>query len=157
MKKLLSSILIFAAIVTVNGQSRIPYATDRITIDIPDYVVNGTQIKRKAVLQSMEYNQEKRFLSLTWVVKSYADSSGQYGSYLAPQIADYTIRSVADNSVAVNPANGQILVADTSLHYLIDYMWQYDWFNMIGETQNINVHDLIREYGSRVSNWNKRR
>jgi hypothetical protein len=32
----------------------------------------------------------------------------------------------------------------------IDYMGQYDWFNMIGETTPVIVHDMIRQYGNQA-------
>jgi hypothetical protein len=34
--------------------------------------------------------------------------------------------------------------------YTIDWMGQYDWFNKIGETTPVIVHDLIRQYGQQA-------
>ena len=36
------------------------------------------------------------------------------------------------------------------LQYTVDWMGQYDWFNMIGETTPVIVHDMIRQYGNQA-------
>jgi hypothetical protein len=38
------------------------------------------------------------------------------------------------------------------VQYTVDWMGQYDWFNMIGETTPVIVHDLIRQYGM-TADW----
>lgn len=173
----------------------IPYTTVDIIIDIPDLVVNDTIIKRKAKLFTMTYNQDAKYLALTWVISSFSDMNGEYGGYLGSVIPDYSHNSIADNTVAVNPATGEIIfpvtttittpvtttvtnqiitqdengndvvsyitqdvtenVTTTTTDYAMDYMGQYDWFNMLAEAQPIQVHGMIRQYGAMVANWNK--
>ncbi len=111
-----------------------------IIIDIPDLVVGDISLKRKAELFTMTYNQTKKFLKLTWIV-SYPDLQGIKG------LSSYTKESIADNTTIVDVATGNILTADENGNYPGDYIGQYDWFNMVAETQTVQVHDMIRQYG----------
>lgn len=146
----------------------IPYNTVNIIINIPDLIINDTIIKRKAVLFTMTYNQDSKYLALTWIVKSFSNNNGEYGESLESVIPDYSHNSIADNTIFVNPQTGEILppiitpITDSQTGYItynvdysVDYMSQYDWFNMIAESQPIQVHTMIRQYGSTVINWNK--
>lgn len=124
----------------------------RITIDIPDLVVNSLSLKRTATLFTMIYNQATKSLTLAWLVE-YTDLQGIKG------LSSYTKESIADNSTMVDvntgailspvlDANGDpVLDANGNNTYAGDYIGQYDWFNNLAETQQIKVHDLIRAYG----------
>lgn len=158
MKKIISIILIAFSFQSSAQDStyQIAYNAEPITISIPDYVVNGTKVKRKASLFTMTYNQYAKTLSLIWTVKCYADSLGKYGEYIGAMIPDYSRESVADNLTAVNPQTGQILEADSTGKYAINWMGQYDWFHMVSEAQPLHVANLIRQYGSMMQSWNKK-
>lgn len=136
--------------------------TVNIEIDIPDIVVNGITIKRKAMLFTMNYNQDAKHLVLTWIV-SYPELIGVKG------FLPYSKQSIADNTTMVDAATGAIISpelvqdinedgtpkADESgkpimvekIIYDGNYVGQYDWFNYIAETQPVKVHDMIRQYG----------
>lgn len=144
-----------------------------IEIDIPDLVVNETlSLKRKAKLFTMTYNQHLKFLVLSWLV-SYPDLLEVKG------FTTYSKESIADNTTMVDVNTGEILapiitevplldgdgnptkdadgneITTQEISYPGDYIGQYDWFNMIAETQPVKVHDMIRQYGLAVENWNK--
>jgi len=129
-----------------------------IEIEIPNMVIDNTIFKRKAKLHSMVYNMQYKQLVLNWVVTFYSrtddDAYGEDISYLIPP---YTRENIADNSTLVNPATGQILVPNEAGEYEGDYMGQYDWFNQIGESVDINVHTMIKQYGQGITDWNKRK
>ncbi|MFZ4056994.1 MAG: hypothetical protein ACOYKE_02595 [Ferruginibacter sp.] len=157
MKKFLLFFLsLVLALSTLIAQSRIEYTPVKISIDIPDVVINETTIKRKAELFTMTYNQSSKYLSLNWKVTHYADSLGQYGQSLDKLIPSWTKESIADNATAVNPQTGQILVPDSLGNYSINYLGQYDFFNMLAENSPIQVHNLIRQYGLSVESWDKK-
>jgi len=142
---------------------RIETNPQAIELNIPDVVIDSTILKRKAKLFTMIYNQNSKSLTLNWTVSFFANDGGNYGEPLS-FIPSYSKESIADNTTAVNPATGQIismvdiLDADgnvTGQDYAIDWMGQYDFFNMLAENQPIQVHDMIRQYGIGVSNWDK--
>jgi len=123
-----------------------------IIIDIPDLVVGELFLKRKAELFTMTYNQSSKYLTLTWIV-SYPDLQGIKG------LSSYAKESIADNRTMVDVATGAILspLKDENGENILDengnntyegnYVGQYDWFNMVAETQSVKVHDMIRQYG----------
>jgi len=135
-----------------------------IEIDIPDLIIGTVTLKRKAKLFTMTYNQAAKYLVLSWIVR-YLDIAGIKG------VASYAKESIADNATMVDVATGAILapvitsVQDTNedgspkvdtngdpvmidvTSYEGDYIGQYDWFNYVAETQQISVHDMIRQYG----------
>lgn len=139
--------------------------TIEIEIDIPDLIVNEIALKRKAKLFTLIYNQATKTLVLSWIV-SYTDLQGVKG------LSSYSKESIADNNTIVDVSTGAILtpiitdvpeldangnpvldaagnpvIASQDISYPGNYIGQYDWFNMIAETQPIKVHDLIRQYG----------
>jgi hypothetical protein len=127
----------------------------RIEIDIPDLVIGEVSLKRKATLFTLIYNQSVKTLTLSWIV-SYPDIEEAKG------ISPYTRESIADNTTMVDVATGAILTPTVTVDeetgenittYPGDYIGQYDWFNMIAETQQLQVHDMIRQYGVQVSSW----
>jgi len=95
---------------------------------------------------------------LSWIVR-YLDIEGIKG------VASYAKESIADNTTMVDVNTGAILtptitqVQDTNedgtpkvdangdpvmidvTSYEGNYIGQYDWFNMVAETQQISVHD----------------
>jgi hypothetical protein len=132
----------------------IPYTPVDIVLEIPDIVLASTIIKRKAKMLTMIYNQAYLTLTVAWQVQHYADDSGQYGQYIGAQVADKLKETIADNEVIVDAQTGDILT-DTSVccddvTNCLNCMGQYDWFNMIGETTPVIVHELIRKYGEQA-------
>jgi len=118
-----------------------------IEIDIPDLVVNEQlSLKRKAKLFTMTYNQLAKYLTLSWIV-SYPDLIDVKG------FSPYSKESIADNTTIVDVNTGAILTADAEGNYPGDYIGQYDWFNNVAETQQVNVHAMIRQYGLQAD-WN---
>lgn len=142
--------------------NRLEVQTPQITINIADLVIGDTVIKRKATLFTMTYNQFTKTVSLSWTVKSYANNAGEYGDALT-MIPDYSKESIADNTIFVNPATGEHLqktepIPDTDpveYDYPMDYMGQYDFFYIMGATQEIRVHDVITQYGNQMTSWDK--
>lgn len=134
--------------------AQITLTTVDIILEIPDLVISDTVIKRKAQLFTMTYNQHAKYLTLNWTIQHYANNAGGYGAYVGDSIPDKTKESIADNSVMVDVTTGTILIPDSSGNYdqSINYAGQYDWFNMIAETQPIKVHDMIRQYGA-AADW----
>ena len=152
------SVSLFVHAQSATTHSRLDYNPVSIVINIPDVVVSQTTLKRTATLFTMVYNQYRKTLSLKWTVKFYADSLGFFGAYLGGikgTINDYTKEITADNTTFVNPATGAFLYADTTGNYAMDYMGQYDFFNAYAENYSIKVHDLIRQYGNQITNWDK--
>lgn len=143
MKKLITILLLSFSSIT-NAQTNEP-----IKINIPDVEINGTILKRKAELFSMVYNQKFQCLTLNWDVYYYSDSSGYYGQPIKINgITSYRKESIANNTVFVNPTTGAFVTPDTP-----GAVGQYDFFYYLAENQNINVHDLIRSYGTTVTEW----
>ena len=162
MKRILLSLCLFVSLLAAAQDTtihqRIIHPPVRIVIDIPDLKINETVLKRKATFFTMTYNQKAESLALNWTVQFYADSSGTYGRYLGGEggsIPDKSKEIIADNSTFVDPATGAIVYSNAAGLYNIDYMGQYDWFNMIAENQPIKVHDMMREYGEKIANWDK--
>lgn len=146
---------LFAAAQDTTTFARINYNPVAIVINIPNVVVNTTTLKRTATLFTMTYNQQSQSLSLNWTIKFYADSLGSYGAYLGNVIPNYSKEIIANNTVFVNPKTGAILLPDINGKYLMPYLGQYDFFNMLAENQPLKVHDMIRLYGQQVLNWDK--
>ena len=113
-----------------------------IELNIPDVSISGTTIKRKAKLFTMIYNLQYKSLALTW--------------------------EVSDNTTIVDPTTGAFLT-DSDLYTdgvdadgnpikvptNIPQIGQFDWFNNLGENAQINVHNLIRQYGNAYTKWDK--
>lgn len=82
----------------------------QIVIEIPDLVMGNTTIKRKAFFHSLNYNQEKEFLVVTWIVKHYAKlPDNSYGEYLGQFVPDKIRESLADDTTIVNAQTGEII------------------------------------------------
>jgi hypothetical protein len=124
-----------------------------IELNIPDVVISGTTIKRKAKCFTMTYNLTYKTLALSWEVSHYANDNGAYGEPLT-FIANYSKENVADNTTMVD-ANGAFVYPDADGNYPSDAIGQFDWFNNLGENVDINVHNLIRQYGNAYSKWDK--
>ena len=138
-----------------------------IELNIPDVSISGTTIKRKAKLFTMIYNLQYKSLALTWEVSHYANDNGAYGQALT-FIPNYAKENVADNTTIVDPTTGAFLT-DSDLYTdgvdadgnpikvptNIPQIGQFDWFNNLGENAQINVHNLIRQYGNAYTKWDK--
>jgi hypothetical protein len=138
-----------------------------IELNIPDVVISGTTIKRKAKLFTMVYNLQYKSLTLAWDVSHYANDNGSYGQQLT-FIPNYSKENIADNTTIVNPTTGAFLT-DSDLYTdgvdedgnpikvptNVPQIGQFDWFNNLGENVDINVHNLIRQYGNAYSKWDK--
>ena len=132
----------------------IPYTPVDIVLEIPDIVLANTIIKRKAKMLTLIYNQPYQTVTVAWQVQHYADNNGAYGEYIGAQVPDKLKETIADNTTTVDAATGDI-VTDLSLccddlGTCLNCMGQYDWFNMIGETTPVIVHDMIRQYGNQA-------
>ena len=151
MKNLLGIVAFAITSISCFAQSNEP-----IEINLPSKTINGTKLKMKAKLFTMLYNQESKSLTLNWKVSYYADSAGHYGQKLnLPGVSTYSVESVARNTVRVIPATGEIIEPDSLVGYPpdLELMGQYDFFYNLAENNEINVHNLIRAYGSAVKEW----
>lgn len=124
-----------------------------ILIEIPDVVIDGTILKRKAELNTMTYNQSTQSLVLSWIVSYFADNNGAYGDEIAIKgLAKYRHEQIANDTVMVNPTTGAFYEKGEDGTYPSDAVGQYTFFYNLAENANINVHDLIRAYGA-VATW----
>jgi hypothetical protein len=124
-----------------------------IELEIPDVTIAGTTIKRKAKCFTMTYNLTYKTLALSWEVSHYANDNGTYGEPLS-FIPNYSKENIADNTTLVD-ASGAFVYPDADGNYPSDAIGQFDWFNNLGENAQINVHNLIRQYGNAYSKWDK--
>jgi hypothetical protein len=126
-----------------------------IVLEIPDVKIEGTTIKRKAVLFALIYNMNTKQVSISWTVTHYApNGNGTYGANLSDIIPSYSKEQIATNDVPVNPITGHP-IDPASIDDTTDYIGQYDFFNNMGENQPVKVHDIIKEFGLGLQNWNK--
>lgn len=132
----------------------------RIILEIPDLVIDNTIIKRKAYMFLLGYNQEYQSLYVSWLVKHYSNNNGDYGEYLGSKISDKLKETIADMSVIVKYPSGEIIepenyseYQDESGEWTINVMPQYKFFNQVGENVDVNIHNLIRNYGLQAD-WN---
>ena len=124
-----------------------------ILIEIPNVVIGGTILKRKAQLHTMIYNQSTQSLVLSWIVTYFADNNGAYGEELTNKgISSYSHEQIANDTVMVNPTTGAFYEKDENGNYPSDAVGQYTFFYNLAENANINVHDLIRAYGA-AATW----
>lgn len=144
MKKLLT-------IIAISFASSLFAQEQKVELNIPDVVINGTKLKRKAVASCMTYNLAYKSVSVSWKISYYSDSAGKYGSKLAINgVNDYTKETVANNTVMVDPADGSFVEADTAGHYPVGSIGQYDFFWNISENVPVKVNELIYQYGLNV-------
>lgn len=141
----------------------------KIQIEIPDLVIGGVALKRKATLHSFTYDQINKYLSLAWKVEFFETLEGDlYGDIITKQgINSYMKDVVANNSIMVDVNTGIEIYPEDRLvenedgtssmvmgyDETITYTGQYDWFNFYAETNSILVHEMIKVYGART-NWN---
>ena len=122
-----------------------------IVLDIPDVVIQGTTLKRKASLFTMTYNLGRQYVSLNWEVTYYAaKEDGSYGDEIA-FIPKYTKENVADNTVKVD-STGTIVLPDAEGNYPQGVIGQFDFFNNVAENVPVKVNAVIRQYGQN-SKW----
>lgn len=122
-----------------------------IVLDIPDVVIQGTTLKRKASLFTMTYNLGRQYVSLNWEVTYYAaKEDGSYGDEIT-FIPKYTKENVADNTVKVD-STGTIVLPDAEGNYPSGVIGQFDFFNNVAENVPVKVNAVIRQYGQN-SKW----
>jgi len=135
-----------------------------IILEIPDIVVDSTVLKRKAKLFALVYNTTEKFVTLSWVITTYAaNEDGSYGNELSQFIPPYKREQIATNNIPVNPLTGvpidpeliqptitinPVTGEEISTPSTIPWIGQYDFFNNIGENVSIKIHDVIRQFGA---------
>lgn len=125
--------------------------TQSVTLGLPDIVINGTTLKRKAQAATMTYNLDRQSVSVMWRVGYYSDSSNAFGEKLLINgVSDYFKTTIADNSVIVNPYTGDFVEKDSLGNYPEGSIGQYDFFWNIAENIPIKVNELIYEYGLNI-------
>ena len=126
-----------------------------IVLEIPDVIIDATTLKRKAKIFALIYNMNTKQVSISWTVSHYAkNDDGSYGDSLSKIIPDYSKEQIATNNVAVNPITGHP-IDPASIDDTTNYIGQYDFFNNMGENQPVKVHDIIKEFGLGLQNWDK--
>lgn len=139
-----------------------------IILEMPDIVVDSTVLKRKAKLFSLVYNTAEKFVTLSWVVTTYAaNDDGSYGNDLSAFIPVYRREQIATNNVPVNPVTGVPISPELIAPTItidpetgeeivtpsnIPWVGQYDFFNNVGENLPIKIHDVIRQFGATLQN-----
>ena len=145
MKKL---ILLFSILFSLSANAQ-QYP---IVLEIPDVVIDGTVLKRKASLFTMTYNLGKLYVSLSWEVSYWATNpDSTYGEQLT-FIPKYTKESVADNTTKVD-STGTIVPPNPDGTYPPGVIGQFDFFNNVAENVPVLVNTLIRQYGEAVKEW----
>lgn len=131
--------------------AKIEYTPVDITLDIPDVIVDGTILKRKASLFTMTYNLGKQYVALSWEVSYWsANPDSTYGEELV-FIPKYTKENVADNTTKVD-STGTIVLPDAEGNYPEGVIGQFDFFNNVAENVPVIVNQVIRQYGQ-GSKW----
>ena len=119
-----------------------------IILEIPDIVVDTTVLKRKAKLESLVYNMDRKEISISWIITTYsANPDGTYGEDLSAIVPRGTREQFGNNNVLVNPVTGMPIENSDE-----DSIGQYDFFNNMGENKLIKVHDVIRQFGAGLQN-----
>lgn len=141
-----------------------------IVLEIPDVIIDATTLKRKAKLYALIYNMATRQVSISWTVSHFAaNEDGSYGADLSSFIPSYSKEQIATNQVPVNPVTGMPLDPEavestfvqnedgstTEIPSNVPWVGQYDFFNNMGENAPVKVHDVIRQFGMGLQNWNK--
>lgn len=122
-----------------------------IVLEIPDVVIDGTVLKRKASLFTMTYNLAKQYVALSWEVSYWSSNpDSTYGEELT-FIPKYSKENVADNTTKVD-ANGTIVLPDADGNYPPGVIGQFDFFNNVAENVPVKVNQVIRQYGQ-GSKW----
>lgn len=144
MKKL---ILLFSILFSLSANAQ-QYP---IVLEIPDVVIEGTILKRKASLFTMTYNLGKQYVALAWEVEYW--SAKENGSYNEPIafIPKYTKENVADNTTKVD-STGTIVLPNPDGTYPDGVIGQFDFFNNVAENIPVKVNAVIRQYGQ-GSQW----
>lgn len=127
------------------------YTSVRIVLDIPSITIDDTTIERDIELFTMIYNQSTEELTLNWSVRHYSSNNGVKGTYLGDLIPNGIRESIADNTTFVDVENNGAFITEEEKETKL-WMGQYDYFNMLAETQSLEIHNAIRLYGSRI-NW----
>jgi hypothetical protein len=142
-----------------------------IVLEIPDVTIDATTLKRKAKLFALIYNMHTKQVSISWTVSHYAkNDDGSYGNSLSKIVPDYSKEQIATNDVAVNPITGFPLDPEsiqptiltnsetgeqTVIQSTVSWIGQYDFFNKMGESEPVLVHDVIKQFGMGLQNWEK--
>ena len=143
----------------------IPFETPRIVIDIPDLEIDSTVIKRQAEVFTLLYNQNSKEVAVTYTVKHYSDCDGQPGEYMGKTIVDWSKETIADNTTMCNTENGHPIeklpegdpdADENGYPRNLNYMGQYDFFYMLAQTQPVQIHSLIIQFGQLVQSWEKK-
>jgi hypothetical protein len=122
-----------------------------IVIEIPDVIIQGTILKRKASLYTMTYNIAKQYVALSWEISYYAYTlNGNYGNEIT-FIPKYTKENLADNTTKVD-STGTIILPDAEGNYPPNVIGQFDFFNNVAENVPVKVNAVIRQYGEN-SQW----
>lgn len=122
-----------------------------IVLEIPDVVIDGTVLKRKASLFTMTYNLAKQYVALSWEVSYWSSNpDSTYGEELV-FIPKYTKENVADNTTKVD-STGTIVPPNPDGTYPEGVIGQFDFFNNVAENVPVKVNAVIRQYGQ-GSQW----
>ena len=142
-----------------------------IVLEIPDVTIDATTLKRKAKLFALIYNMHTKQVSISWTVSHYAKNpDGSYGDSLSKIVPDYSKEQIATNDVPVNPITGFPIDPEllnplvltnsetgeqTVIQSTVSWIGQYDFFNIMGESEPILIHDVIKQFGMGLQNWEK--
>lgn len=144
------------------------YKTRKIEIELADRVIADTVIKQKAKFISLYHSQNETdsFATITVTVSLYSADNGVYGAELTGAgFSSYNVVLIADNNTIVNAQTGAILLIRsyesnevwkaTAEQFTENVMFQGDFFEMLRDTQSINIGDLIKQHITQANEMGK--
>lgn len=144
--------------------------SDKIVVEISDFVSGGTKIKRKAELVKLEYSLQEKRVGIHISIIPYAvgpvdaDGNETYGDPLVNtsfgmfpnQNSSFNItfkQLIANNTTIVDAATGELLGESSLINDPIatttgvlagkNYMLEFDFYKMVAGTQDVNIDTLI--------------
>ncbi len=123
-----------------------------IVVTIPDVVLGDTILKRKATFETLIYNKKSDSLSVGWLIEYFGNNAGDYGDKIDLKgVSSYGSELVAAQNSFIDLATQQLFYeadlqkdADGVVTDSRNYTTEFEFYNMVAETQTVNIHSLIR-------------
>lgn len=107
-------------------------------INISNCPVTGLQ--RKAEYDFKWFRSTKQII-ISCVISHYKDEE----KVISKGVVDFVKELVATNDTMVNPANGQIVIADESGNYPEGLIGEYDYYSYVVGTMSIILPQMIEQ------------
>jgi hypothetical protein len=138
---------------------RLPYTRQHIELPVSDRVYQDTTFKQKARFTKLVHDQSETEskVVVTVLVTMYANDNGTYGMLMTGKgFQPYPVDMTADNSCLVDAETGEILAertTESNAHWAAiadlhpkNVMWQGDFFEMLRDSQDIRIGNLITQH-----------